>query len=256
MDTGLLPYRRSTATPRIRLYCLPFAGGSAAAYLGWADRLPPDVELCPLQLPGRGARADEPPRTRIAELSAEIAHGIADERYRLPFVLFGHSMGGLLAYETTQMLRDRGGPEPRRLVVSSARSPDRWNRLRTSSHLGSDAALTTMLRAQGGTPPEFFDHPDLVARAIPILRADLEACERYRYAERPPLTVPIDVLGGRDDPEVDEADLLGWRRHSTAPSSLHVFDGGHFYQESSTDAMFTVLTAVLSGICLPRHSSS
>lgn len=249
-----LSYRRSIATPWVRLYCLPYAGGSAASYLGWVYRLPPGVELRPVELAGRGMRAGETPHLCASRLSAEIAAHIVQERDPLPYVLFGHSMGGLLAYETAQELRGCGGPSPQSLVISSARSPDRWTRDPVQLHRASDAALVAMLREQGGTPTEFFDHPDLVARALPVLRADLQVCETYPDVVRPPLAVPIDVLAGRDDGDIDEADLVGWRRRTSAECTVRWFDGGHFYYRESPDALLAALTAALS--CARQRSLS
>ncbi|MBO4204434.1 thioesterase II family protein [Micromonospora echinofusca] len=240
--TALLPIRRCIGIPLMRLFCLPHAGGAASAYLPWADLLPSTVELCAVQLPGRGGRSGEPARGRAAELAAEIAEGVAAEA-DLPYAFFGHSMGGLLAFEAAQLLAGQGAPAPMGLMVSSARSPDRWDRPGRRFHTGSDAELIGMLRVQGATPPELFEFPDLLELALPPLRADLEVCETYVFAERPPLTVPIAVFGGSEDPGVTAADLAGWRRHSIAPVSVRIFGGDHFYH---TEALPQLLDVVVS----------
>lgn len=66
---------------------------SAAQWHGYAERLGPDVEVVPIDLPANGARRDE-------EFTWEGALAVIDEAVRgtsLPVVLAGHSLGGYLA---------------------------------------------------------------------------------------------------------------------------------------------------------------
>jgi len=243
---NVVPFRRCTGVPAIRLFCLPFAGGSAAGYLAWAGRLPDHVEVCPVELAGRGARCDEEALVSVPVLAAEVAAAITADT-ALPYAIFGHSMGGLLAYEVALLLRQWRAPEPVRLLVSSARSPDRWNRRARRHHLASDAELIDLMRAEGGTPPDLFDYPELLACALPALRADLRACETYRYAPATGgrLAVPVSVFGGRTDEEVTMDDLAGWRRHTDGPVAVHVFEGGHFYHQERRDEVLATVAADL-----------
>src|SRR5690349_9028549 len=81
---------------RLRLFCFPFAGGSATAYHRFVQSLPPEIEAASLQLPGRGFRLREPALTTLEALFDGVTGAIAPRLDR-PFALFGHSFGAMMA---------------------------------------------------------------------------------------------------------------------------------------------------------------
>src|SRR4051794_36920377 len=100
---------------RRRLFCLPHAGGGAAAFRRWADGMAAAVEVVAVQPPGRETRFREPPFTDWRSLVVSLADALPADR---PFALFGHSLGALLAFELARELRRRGGPPPDHLFVA------------------------------------------------------------------------------------------------------------------------------------------
>jgi surfactin synthase thioesterase subunit len=218
---------RRWAAPEVRLVAFPFAGGSASVFRGWSAWLPPAVELWPVLLPGRGRRVSEPARDRIATIVSDMA-ALLPAVVEAPFVLFGHSMGATLAYELTRELAARGSTVPCGLIVSGQAAPHRPDRRPPIHHL-PDAAFVGAVRDLGGTPPELFEHPELVELVLPALRADFAAVETYEWVPGPPLDVPLVAFAGENDPVIDPADVAEWDHHSCASSELVTFDGGHFF---------------------------
>src|SRR5262249_13687929 len=106
----------------IRLFCFPYAGGGASVFRGWADGLPASVEVCPVQLPGRGTRFREPAFTRLPPLIEALAESLRPHLDR-PFAFFGHSLGALVAFELARYLHQHQGREPVRLFVSGCGGP-------------------------------------------------------------------------------------------------------------------------------------
>src|SRR6185295_11175567 len=98
-----MAYREVNPNARLRLFCFPYAGGGASAYRGWATALPSDLEVCPVQLPGRESRLREAPFTRPEPLIQTLAD-VLEPHLDLPFVLFGHSMGGMISFELSREL--------------------------------------------------------------------------------------------------------------------------------------------------------
>jgi medium-chain acyl-[acyl-carrier-protein] hydrolase len=214
----------------LRLIAFPPAGASASVFRAWPDWLPPDIELWPVQLPGRQDRLREAPFTGVAPLVRSLAAELMlppDER----FALFGHSMGALVAFELARELRRRGGPRPSRLFVTSCRAPQLP---RPQPLLGGlpDDALIYELRRLGGIPEEVVRDRELLDLIIPALRADVTLLERYVYAAEEPLAVPISAFGGWRDRSVNQADLSAWRAHTAAGFELRMLDGGHFLTRS------------------------
>lgn len=204
-----------------RLFCLPYAGGSAAAYMPWRRAADPRLGIIPVQLPGRGGRIREAPLHRLDR----------------PYALFGHSLGALLAFETQRRLRDLGAPAPVALFVS-ARAAPHLPRRRPPLHRLSDDDLIRELKTLDGTPAAVFEDPELVALMLPILRADLAAVETHEFRHDDPLDCPIHAFGGDAD-SVTAEDLDGWRAHTRAFSGVTLYPGGHFYQNAHRTALVT-----------------
>jgi medium-chain acyl-[acyl-carrier-protein] hydrolase len=230
---------------RVRLFCLPYAGGSASAYRAWEDGLPADLEASPVQLPGRGARFREPSFRRLGELVPALADGLAPLLDR-PFALFGHSMGAVVAFELVRELRRRGAPAPVLLAVSGRQAPRRPEPEPPFAHLPDAEFLEEVRRRYDGIPPEVLAERELLHLLLPALRADVEALEGYVYRADAPLACAISCFGGEDDPHVTVADLEAWRDETSARVTVRRFPGGHFFVESARGEVLGALAGDLA----------
>jgi len=239
-------------TAALRLFCFPYAGAAASAFRLWPASLGDAIEVCAIQLPGRANRLREPPLTAIPAMVEAAAEAIATfmaEHPDDPFALFGHSMGGLLAFEVAQRLKERGHRAPRHLIVSARRAPLTPDASALLHDLPDDAFVAEIQRRYGGIPEEILAHADVLALLLPCLRADITALETYRPLRRPPLACPLTVYGGAEDRLVAPADLAQWRHETTGAFDMRVFPGGHFY----LDARRAEVLADLSARLVPAH---
>lgn len=227
-----------------RLVCFGPAGGGPSFYRKWPDLLPTDVELLAVQLPGREARLAEP-ATHGIERSADSVARVLAEAGPAPTILFGHSMGALIAYETAHRLRALLAAERLALVVSGREAPDRVMTDVAFTHLPDEAFLHHVSRRYGGIPIEVMQEPELQELVIPALRADFAAVTTYREAPRPPLDMPLVVLSGVDDRQTRPEAIEGWRSRSSGPVRMRSFPGGHFYLSQQAEAVIDEVLAAL-----------
>ncbi|WP_194912061.1 thioesterase II family protein [Catenulispora rubra] len=236
-----------TAAPgraRLRLYCLPHAGGGAVSYLPWSRRLAPDIEVVAVRLPGRENRHRERPARRLGQLVpavTRILSGDADG----PFAVFGHSLGALLAFEACRELARLDLRQPVRLLVSGRTAPQLPSRV-PPIHAAPDEALYQRLRDMGGTPPELLADPEVMAGLLPTLRADMEAAETYEYRPGPALNVPLSVFGGAQDRFADRRDIEPWGEHTRAGCRVRVYPGRHFFLHEDPEPVLRDLVSDLS----------
>jgi medium-chain acyl-[acyl-carrier-protein] hydrolase len=219
----------SVARPRprgVRLFCLPYAGGGVSAFRGWADLLP-QVEVAPIQLPGRESRIGESP---VVDLDA-LTDAVVPYTDR-PYAVFGHSFGARLGFELCRRLRAGAAPAPVWLFASGCQAPQLPPLHPPASVLGDDE-LIARLTALGGTPPEVLADPELRDLALPALRADLTYVDAYVYQAEPPLDCPITVFGGDQDPETRPDGLFGWGEHTTGAFAVRTLPGDHFFLHSA-----------------------
>jgi surfactin synthase thioesterase subunit/glycosyltransferase involved in cell wall biosynthesis len=219
----------------LRLFCFPHAGGGAAAFQGWAERLPQSVAMTPMH----------PPRTNnMAELAAALYESIGGYLGQ-PFAFFGHSMGAVVAFELARLLRRQNQPAPRVLVVSGARAPQ-FRRGHVPPPEPSDGEFVEALRRLEGTPREVLDNPSLLQLILPALREDAAIYRNYIYSEEPPLDCPIRAYGGAEDPSVHRQHLEGWAAQTTAAFAMRVFPGGHFYLRTHRQEFLAALARDLT----------
>lgn len=230
-------------TPSLRLFFFPYAGGGASIFRPWAESLPPDVEVRLAQLPGRENKLMEPPFTRLEPLVEAVA-GAIEPLLDRPFAFYGHSMGALIGFELTRLLRREFGRGPAHLFVSGRRAP----------HLPPDEAPTynlneadfiEKLRRLNGTPKEVFEHPELLPLILPLLRADFTVCETYAYKDEPPLRCPITVMSGLEDGHVGTDLLEEWQLQTDGPCDIHLFPGDHFFLHGARPRILRLITQTL-----------
>jgi len=229
---------------RIRLFCFAHAGGGAAFFRPWHGRLGPDVQVCPVVLPGREARWRERPHTQMDEL----VEGTMEElRHRLdpPFALFGHSMGAAVVYELCRRFFPAPGSGPLHLFVSGRRAPHLPARHPPVHRLPREQFLQH-LDLLNGIPPGLTGDRDLIDAFLPSLRADFEVSETYAPPGGPPLPVGVSAMLGADDPAVNVHEMLGWRDVTDGRFSLRVFTGDHFYLRGGCPDLFAAVRQELT----------
>jgi medium-chain acyl-[acyl-carrier-protein] hydrolase len=245
---------RAASEIRARLFFFPAAGSGTARARSWARQLPPTIEICYVQLPGRESRMEEEPFTSFAALLSDLDAAL-DPWIDLPFVLLGHSMGALLAFELACLrARDRRSL-PAKLIVLGHGGPSCPSRLRQVNGM-SDDDLVRWLRQMGGTPDEVFDKPELLNLLLPTLRADLSVCGSYTYVPRPPLACPITVVGGVQDPHASRSELEAWRRETIGPCRVRMLPGDHFFLYSSEREFVRVVSDEVRSVAVEPRSSA
>ncbi len=216
--------------PLLRLFCFPYAGGGPSMFRQWRSQLPEWVDLVPVLLPGRESRISEAPFTNLEPLTETVVEAMASE-LDVPYALFGHSMGALVAFEAARRLDAGPGRRPSLLLVSGRAAPHSRPRERMIHQLPDDHFIN-YLQQVNGTQPEIFEDRSLLDILLPVLRADFTVCETYVYRPGQQLTCPITSFGGLEDLEVAEADVAAWSIHSAARFQLNMLSGGHFFINS------------------------
>jgi surfactin synthase thioesterase subunit len=232
------------ATRKLRLYCFSYAGGGAHAYKSWQKDLGPEIEVCAVQLPGRGMRMAEAPCTSLQELIVNLAH-VLSKQDKTPFVFFGHSLGAIVAFELARFCARHSLYLPQRLIVSGANPPQHRDSSKALHEL-PDNELIEELKEYDGSPPEVLEDEELMALLLPMIRADFALGEKYTYRAAPLLNIPITVFVGNEDSHGKSETALEWQKETYGRCRVHLFEGGHFFIQSDKDAVLSCLKAELT----------
>ena len=248
-----LAYREVNPRAKLRMFCLPYAGGGASTYRGWGSSLPADIEVCPVQLPGRESRLRDQPFDRAEPMVSAIADALKPYM-DMPFVFFGHSMGGLLSFELSRELRRRGQALPLHVFVSGRRAPQLPAR-EEPIHALPEPEFLLKLRELNGTPEEVLQHEELMHLLIPILRADFAVNETYAYTQEEPFDFGISAFGGLGDEDVTREDVAAWQEHTRGRFRMRMLPGDHFFLHGQKDLVLEAVSrdmAEIASAALPR----
>lgn len=223
-----LTHRQARTNARLRLFCLPYAGGGASAYYGWEKDLPGDIELYALQLPGREERYQEAPFTQVEPLIQTLGPLLQPYLDR-PFALFGHSMGALIAFELARYWRREYQLLPAHLFVSAIRAPQSLYRDAPISQFTDEQFIEQVVGRYNAVPEAILNDREYMRLLLPTMRADFGMIETYAYQQEEPLACPIATFGGKADQAVPLRGLMAWKEQTKDDFSLRLFNGGHFF---------------------------
>ena len=213
---------------RIRLFCLPYAGGSAMTYLRWKKHLSPNVELYPVELAGRGSRYHERFYETFFE-AVEDTYSIIKPFLNEPYALFGHSMGSWIALEVCAQILCHGAPPPSHVFFSGRRPPHVIKEEVVFNEL-SDSEFESEVLKLGGAKKEAFQNRELYDVFIPVLKADFRMLETHEMAAHPiQLSCDISALYGEGDLMSDEAEMKEWGKYTTGRANIIRYTGNHFF---------------------------
>ncbi|MGD9485072.1 alpha/beta fold hydrolase [Streptomyces sp. TRM70308] len=214
----------------LRLFVFPHAGGSRLTFKEWPARFPARWRVRPVDYPGHGLLAGEPPASDAAVVVDRLLRDLPLGPQEPPFAFFGHSMGSLIAFEFTRRLVAEGRRPPVWLGLSGCGAPRRGGPGEPSGGEPSDSELRRRLAELGGTPAKILDDPELWRVFAPVIRADVALVRRWRPPARPTaLPVPLSVFHGEEDTTVPAGPLERWADSSERFLGVRRFPGGHFY---------------------------
>jgi len=222
--------RFNTENAKIRIFFLPYAGGSASVYQDWISQLPPGVEAILIQLPGRANRFGEQLISNMSTLVSRLGENIA-EITDLPYIIFGHSMGSRIGYQLIDFLKKSEYPLPAHFIASGSKAPHQ-KRHKSGSYLLPEKEFIQEIKRLNATPQEILDNKELLKICISILRSDFEVADYQSEIPNIKHNVPFTLLFGLLDEEVSFDDIEEWKLHFKNNNNVILFNGGHFFIDS------------------------
>ena len=226
------------------MICFPFAGGSASFFRNWQTLLGDQIELLAIELPGRASRISEPFIKGGEELLDQLEKH--EELYKgMPFAFFGHSMGAYIAYELARRLEQKNRTLPVHLFVSGRQAPQAKSRKKILHQLPEEEFVKE-IASLNGMPREVLDNAELMELVSPVLRADCELLETWRYVEGDKLKVNITAMYGDEDSSANTDTVKEWASLSSETFNSKKFTGDHFFINTDKKAVIETIKAELN----------
>ena len=209
----------------MKIIAFTFAGGNKYSYNNLFQK---EHKAVVLEYPGRGARMAESLLTSLDAIIADVYPKVQKEIATAEsYIIYGHSMGSLVAYEICKRIEKQGLQLPVKLILNGVKGPQH-SREKIISHL-SDHDFWDEITKLGGIPVEIAKNRELVDFFAPILKADYKCVESYRHdAVSPVINIPIDVFYGSEE-DITEEEVSGWNEVSSKEVNITKLAGNHFF---------------------------
>ncbi|HEY6565682.1 MAG TPA: alpha/beta fold hydrolase, partial [Pirellulaceae bacterium] len=208
--------------------------------------LPDSIQVIPICLPGREHRFRQPPFHKMSDLATALVPEIR-AHVGTPMWLFGHSLGGLVAFEAARDLILASAESVAGLFIAACPAPQSLEVRHPLHPLPDDLFLSRLLDEYGLVGKDRDAEIQLMRMLLPTLRADIEIMETYGFEEREPLPCPLSVFGGTDDARVSRVRLEAWRAQTRAAFSCRLFPGGHFFVQQHPEPLIRAIADRILG---------
>ena len=228
------------------LVAIPYAAAKGSVFSTWPGQLGENVKMLPLELP-RISSGVEQSSPELADAVEQFGNRIRTEIDR-PYVIYGHSIGALVAFELCRWIRSVGGPAPLHLFVGAFWAPqllgphsdalDSW----TPGTIDKVTESLWFRYMAPLAPRAVRENPELLRRTLPALQADLAMLKGYRYREGEPLECPITCFAGANDLIIPRENVEGWRSQTKREFRIvEVPDGEHLFMRTHRDLIIDVI---------------
>ncbi len=212
---------------QIKLFSIPFAGGNESSYSNFDDHFAQNgFQFETLTLPGRGSRVHEPFCTDLETLAKDVEDQLR-EKISGPWALFGHSLGGHLAYLVARNFFRAGEYLPSHLFLSSCEPRTLPPKIR-GLHLLPDFMLLQSVIQMGGLSQDDLKNPSLSSYLLAILRADFKVLSDSPVSILEILPIPTTCLLGTKD-ILSKEQASRWSDFTSGTWTLHQCPGDHFF---------------------------
>jgi surfactin synthase thioesterase subunit len=233
----------SVFTPKIRIFCFPYAGGSSATFVPFARNINADTEFLVIQPPGKGARFKEKPYSDMPSLVEDLYLNI-QPLLNIPYMFLGHSLGSRVAFELLRKIDAASLPLPIEFIASGSRGPQVCAIRKPISSLG-DKEFAIALQEYGRVNQEIIDNDELLALILPAIKADFKISEEYYYSGTDSFSCPLTVFGGTHDPLVAEHELYSWCDLFENDKKVVIFEGKHFFIEENKEPVINAVKNII-----------
>ena len=211
-----------------KVYCLPYAGGSKSIYHDWINEYKDVAEIIPVEYSGHGSRFGEELYTSADSMAEDVYNIISGDEPK-NYIIFGHSMGSLIALLTAEKLEKKYSVKPKAVIIGGTRPPHLVYKDEKMAHLPQKEFMEKFLDL-GQTDAEIMNEPELLDLLYDVFYADTVLGENYNDFDKiQKINSPMVVMTGLQDDEAPEEDMREWANYCNEGFEFKSFDAGHFF---------------------------
>lgn len=214
----------------MKVFVIPFAGGSSTSFFQWKT-MTSNLQYVFLDPPGKGSRMNEKCADTMEELVIDVKQQIIEyiKNYKVvEYTIFGHSMGGYIAYEIVSQLIDEEVVRPKFVVLSATAVPDELNNRELKNIVIDDKKFEAHIQSFGLVSEQAMSNIFFRKKYLPIIRQDYIILSNYVPANKNKLNINAIIMYGYKDAMRGTSSRL-WSNYFVKEPTYLPFNGDHFF---------------------------
>ncbi|MDO1449031.1 SDR family NAD(P)-dependent oxidoreductase [Rhodocytophaga aerolata] len=243
LDTWMVRNKKNTQAIKTRIFCIHPVGAGASMFSHFMYNPPQETDVLAFQLPGRENRSAEVPYENMDLLIQDMARVIAPYLDK-PFIILGHSFGGIIGFELIRYLRKHFGVTPLQLFITGTIPPQLTKRWKETDSIRETAVFTNS-EEKLLSLMTYIDDVEFLKRILPVMRKDMPLIMSYRYEEQALFDFPIYAFAADKDEVVLVEQIRSWKQQTASTFSMEVVEGDHWFLSRNKELILSRLTEAL-----------
>lgn len=231
---------------KMKIFLFPYAGGSAKVYTQFEKYINPEITLSYIEYKGHGSRSKEDFYESVEDAVDDILTQIKPQITDEPYVLFGHSMGGLLIYELVKKVQQLNVSYPMHVFISARKAPHLKQKKDYMIYQLPEKEFIEEVSSIGGLEEELLSDEIIRGYFLPIIRADYKIIEEYKSETINPFKCGMTLCYATGDIEAGKDEVLEWEKYSQSDINVFEFEGGHFYFKLDCSILCNIINNTLN----------
>ena len=222
-----------------RVFCIHPVGAGASLFSHFLYNPPVNTEVFAYQLPGRENRSDEAPFEKMDMLIPEMATAMKPFLDK-PFVVLGHSFGGIVGFELIHFIQKQFGVQPLHLFVTGTCAPHLTQEWKKTETITETAVATNSTEKLLGLL-NYIDDVEFLKSILPVMKNDMPLIMGYPYTDKGRLEFPVTAFAADKDEVVTIKEVAGWKSQTVGDFELEIVDGDHWFLSRNKELILSRL---------------
>lgn len=229
----------------MQLFCLTYAGGTAAFYNQLDPYIDSSIEIIKLEYAGHG--------TRHREVFYQDFDELAEDMYQQmkllydpakKYAIFGYSMGSISLVEIVKKIISLKEMSLPASVFLAAHEPDSKSELDGYSDEEIDEYVKCRTIKFGGVPEQLIQNKSFWRMYLPLYRVDYSMISRYKF-EKLDLKTEIPATIFYSETDTPLARMKNWKNYFVGEIEFLKFEGTHFFIQQHCQEICSIINQKL-----------
>ena len=229
------------------LFCISYAGGNAKYFFDLKKELScHSIRVLPIEYAGHGMRSNEEAYHSFNDMSEDV-FDIIKENYVENSIIFGYSMGALVAYDIiNRLFTEKMRNELFHFFVAAHEPPNIPFRGSMYAHCDKEELLSGMIN-MGGISNQLLSNKRFLNIYLKRIKADYNLINDYKW-DGIYKKLPCGITAFYSENDTPASNMVQWERFTSKDIDMYDMSGGHFFLDQNLMKISEIIKNTIGNI--------